>query len=220
MAHIVGMANTDCTDSGIGVIDEAQRTSSFPWSRRPSLTHYHVCMKHSFKCSCAINVTHTHTHIHQLHLPVFLFLTSVTAGTTVIFAYGDWREKKAMPGLPPSPTTGLRRRLAKQFTVVDVVEHNTTKLCCRCHSPTTEVKEYTRKRRDGTDVPKRGIRRCNSVQCGGLFWNRDLNAAINIRHNFIHAIMNNGQWHEKFKRPPPPPPPSLVAAQQLLSPGF
>jgi hypothetical protein len=50
-------------------------------------------------------------------------------------------------------------------------------------------------------VPKRGIRRCDSATCGGRRWNRDLNAAINIRANLMHAIDNGGRWHAKFKRP-------------------
>ncbi len=39
-----------------------------------------------------------------------------------------------------------------------------------------------------------GIRRCNSTICGGLRrWNRDHNAAINIRANLLHYL-NTGTW--------------------------
>ena len=63
-------------------------------------------------------------------------------------------------------------------------------------------KEVEEEEDDSTEememVPKRGIRRCNSVTCGGRRWNRDLNAAINIRANLMHAIDNGGKWHPKF----------------------
>ena len=137
-------------------------------------------------------------------------MTGVTADRKLVLAYGVWREWKAMPGLPPSPTTGLHKRLAKQYAAVDVEEYNTTKLCCRCHGETTYdddcKRTRTKTRKDGKtiekEVPKRGIRRCDSEKCKGLRWNRDLNAAINIRCNLLYAIQNSGQWHPKFRRPP------------------
>jgi hypothetical protein len=42
-----------------------------------------------------------------------------------------------------------------------------------------------------------GIRRCNSATCGGFRrWNRDHNAAINIRANLLHYL-NNGTWPQQ-----------------------
>ena len=43
-------------------------------------------------------------------------------------------------------------------------------------------------------VPLWGIRRCNSAICGGhRRWNRDHNAAINIRANLMHYA-ESGAW--------------------------
>ena len=43
-------------------------------------------------------------------------------------------------------------------------------------------------------VPLWGIRRCNSAICGGHHrWNRDHNAAINIRANLMHYA-ESGAW--------------------------
>ena len=50
--------------------------------------------------------------------------------------------------------------------------------------------------KDGKDewVSVWGIRRCNSATCGGFCrWNRDHNAAINIRANLLHYAAN-GAW--------------------------
>lgn len=54
----------------------------------------------------------------------------------------------------------------------------------------------------------RGIRRCNSAHCGGRRrWNRDHNAAINIRQNLLLS-MEHGTWYPRFS----PHPPSGAAA--------
>ncbi len=42
-------------------------------------------------------------------------------------------------------------------------------------------------------IPLWSIRRCNSATCEGRRWNRDHNAAINIRANLLHYL-NNGTW--------------------------
>jgi hypothetical protein len=44
------------------------------------------------------------------------------------------------------------------------------------------------------EVPVRGIRRCNRAQWGGhLRWNRDHNAAINIRQSLFHFWASGGR---------------------------
>jgi hypothetical protein len=57
-------------------------------------------------------------------------------------------------------------------------------------------KRLRKKKKDGKEewVPVWGIRRCNSATCGGLRrWNRDHNAAINIRVNLLHYF-ESGAW--------------------------
>ncbi len=44
-------------------------------------------------------------------------------------------------------------------------------------------------------IPLWGIRRCISA-CGGLRWNRDHNAAINIRNNLL-PYLERGTWPEE-----------------------
>jgi hypothetical protein len=128
-----------------------------------------------------------------------------TFGSDAVLAYGDWSSGYAMPGLAPTPTTGLRRRLAQKLHVVLVSEYRTSKTCSRCHGPAEADPTRTRLVKCRDDVvrsfPVRGIRRCNSDECGGrLRWDRDHNAAINIRANLLHAIHHDGRWHPSFAR--------------------
>jgi hypothetical protein len=43
-----------------------------------------------------------------------------------------WNRKTQMRGLIPSPTCGMRKALAKEFTVIDTPEPYTTKTCSKC----------------------------------------------------------------------------------------
>ena len=84
------------------------------------------------------------------------------------------------------------------LVVIDTPEDYSSKMCCRCGEEVVEDPRRKRKRthKDGkTDlVPVWGIRHCNSATCGGLRrWNRDHNAAINIRANLLHYL-EHGTW--------------------------
>ena len=63
--------------------------------------------------------------------------------------------------------------------------------------------DHKRTNRSGVEVCLRGIRRCNNEECGGpnahhrLLWNRDHNAAINIRNNLLHRLKHN-RWDPLF----------------------
>lgn len=123
-----------------------------------------------------------------------------TFGNDCVLAYGTWSTWHGMKGLPSSPTTGLRRRIAQRYWVVDTCEYRTTKTCSRCQKEVTadSTRKFTKK--DGEIVPLRSIRRCNNVNqtCEGfLRWNRDHNAAINIRANLLHWIQH-GKWDPSF----------------------
>jgi len=103
-----------------------------------------------------------------------------------------------MKGLESSPTSGFRKLLSKRVKVIDVPERNTTKTCSKCHGLLVPDKTRLSKTKQGKLVPCRGIRRCNNAIHGGLLrWNRDHNAAINIRSNLIHYI-NHNEWNPTF----------------------
>ena len=70
---------------------------------------------------------------------------------TQILAYGSWAQASSTftpKGIAPCIGIGLRRRLAKEFVVVDTPEHYTSKTCSRCHcecGPFVELEEMRRK---------------------------------------------------------------------------
>jgi len=125
-------------------------------------------------------------------------------GADCVLAYGTWTEKKQMRGLIPSQSSGMRKALAKHFTVVNTPEPNTTKTCSKCMEGEMKKCEerkypYWKKREENPDkmLDVRGLRRCNNVSCA-IYVHRDYNAAVNIRFNLLHMIQN-GDWHPKFK---------------------
>jgi hypothetical protein len=121
-----------------------------------------------------------------------------TFGRDAIIAYGSGSGFHALPGSPASPTVGLCARLAAKkhlgLRIVPTPEAYTTVTCSRCgdtlKTDPTRAKWIEKANRF---VPPRGIRRCHSATCQGLRWNRDLNAAINIRANLIWRL-EYGVW--------------------------
>jgi len=128
-----------------------------------------------------------------------------TFGADAVLAYGNGTGFHALPGIESTPTTGLKRRLAQRLEVHTVPEYKTSCTCSYCLGHVKGDRNRNKlitDRRTGLPkrVPVRGIRRCNSVQCGGhKLWNRDHNAAINIRRNLLHKIQH-GQWYPPFTR--------------------
>ena len=134
--------------------------------------------------------------------PAATATATATVQPKVIVAYGNGSGFHALRHSPPSPTTGLRRRFRAKahlgMVVIDTPEAYTSSRCCRCGEEVVEDPTRKRKcvRKDGKEewVSVWGIRRCNSATCGGFRrWNRDHNAAINIRANLLHYL-ERGTW--------------------------
>ena len=102
---------------------------------------------------------------------------------TQVLAYGSWARASSTftpKGIAPCIGIGLRRRLAKEFVVVDTPEHYTSKTCSRCHGecgPFVELEERRRKmkkekaqseeeRKKASRYTIRSIRRCQTAECG------------------------------------------------------
>ena len=142
-----------------------------------------------------------------------------TFGEDAVIAYGSAKGFHALRGLEASPTVGLRKRLeAKRrsleaarhglpsLTIITTPEHYTTKTCARCGERELGPSDnHKRTNRSGVEVCLRGIRRCNNEECGGsrdgihlpLLWDRDHNAAINIRSNLLYRL-EHGRWDARF----------------------
>lgn len=129
-----------------------------------------------------------------------------TFSSSAIIAYGAATGFHALPGSAPTPTEGLRKRLRiAGLRVIRTPEAYSSKLCCRCHKELTKCYVVRYKvDRDGhmyrhTYSP-RDLRYCQSCEDQlERFWNRDLNAAINIRNNLLYRLKSKDHsWNPIF----------------------
>jgi hypothetical protein len=106
-------------------------------------------------------------------------------GRQLVLCYGSWGAVAgphvANKGLPPCIGKGLMHKLSRHFVVAITPEAYTSQTCCRCHGPAGPFEEVERCFRKKV----RGLRRCQSEDCGLTPLNRDKNAAINIATNFL-----------------------------------
>ena len=97
----------------------------------------------------------------------------------VVIALGDADMRGNMRGLPPVMSTTWVKHLMRCTMVVMVNEFRTSKLCCGCHKVMHQQKNCFR------------VKRCINSDCSRGFWNRDVNAAINILNLFLWAVRGN-----------------------------
>ena len=97
----------------------------------------------------------------------------------VVIALGDADMRGNMRGLPPVMSTTWVKHLMRCTMVVMVNEFRTSKLCCGCHKVMHQQKNCFR------------VKRCLNSDCSRGFWNRDVNAAINILNLFLWAVRRN-----------------------------
>jgi len=113
----------------------------------------------------------------------------------IVLAYGNWSSNFQMKGCMPALGAGFKNMLAKHFTVINTPEAYTTKTCSRCEE--RNLKGWLkRENKNGVLRTVRGIRRCQNEKCGVIF-DRDYNAAINIKRNLQHFILY-GNWNPNF----------------------
>lgn len=98
----------------------------------------------------------------------------------VLVAYGN-AAMHAVKGTRPVVQKGLRQRLRNRCMFVDVDEFRTSKLCCACHGEMKGKMLATGKR-------SYKVRHCENGACHRTFWNRDVNASINILFKFLRFV--------------------------------
>ncbi|ETN12010.1 hypothetical protein PPTG_09665 [Phytophthora nicotianae INRA-310] len=110
-----------------------------------------------------------------------------------------------------SPVKGLKQALQKRAMVVSMDEFMTSKLCSQCHQTLSFVqylvatKFMKRKKRKGTVLIRNrpevqfekkkcyGVLRCDHEGCGACYWDRDVNAAINMLELLKSEILGLGR---------------------------
>jgi hypothetical protein len=90
-------------------------------------------------------------------------------------------------GYAPTPRKGLYKELQNWCTVRPAAEYNTTRRCARCVSVLAD-----------TQHPR--VLQCNDNICK-TWWNRDINAAINIRYVSVFRNDHDGQRPDPFIPP-------------------
>lgn len=101
-----------------------------------------------------------------------------------IVAYGAGGFSSTSPGHASAPIKGLYKALLlRGFKVLLVDEHRTSKVCSKCLNDLPNGKRWQ-------------VRICKSCR---IHWNRDMNAARNIRQVFIHIEQNKGERPIQFK---------------------
>ena len=108
----------------------------------------------------------------------------------VVIALGDADLRGNMRGLPPVMSTTWVKHLMRCTMVVMVNEFRTSKLCCGCHTEMHQQKNCFR------------VKRCLNSDCSRGFWNRDVNAAINILNLFLRAVHGNRNCSASSKSRP------------------
>ena len=98
----------------------------------------------------------------------------------VLVAYGNATFNNVR-GTQPVLQQGLRRKLRKRCLFVDIDEFRTSKLCCCCGQPMRGKVMRNNKR-------SYKVRHCESSACHRTYWNRDVNASINILFKLLRFV--------------------------------
>ena len=107
-----------------------------------------------------------------------------------LICWGDYNQSN-MRHQAPTIGVGLRKHFySKGLKVLLVNENNTSKTCSSCHGLVEKFKDTVSKKHKtlGNKIQVHGLLRCTTYNCvnksGTItfrYWNRDLNAALNIR---------------------------------------
>jgi hypothetical protein len=113
----------------------------------------------------------------------------------VAIIYGDWSNPKQMKHLMPSSNLGLKRLIEKKYKVLMIDEYCTSKLCSKCNKELTyykmskkDIEIYEKKHlKDKKELKSKTKHRllvcsgcCGSENKKSTFWNRDVNACLNM----------------------------------------
>ncbi|BDA45239.1 hypothetical protein COCOBI_07-0260 [Coccomyxa sp. Obi] len=137
------------------------------------------------------------SHVSKARAMDSMALRIAPRGVKTLVVYGAADFSHAMKGRAAVPYKRLKACVAalEDVTLVEVGECNTSRLCSRCHEELEGVRSEVMERER---IVKRGIHAVKVCRHCSTTWNRDLNAARNIRHVF-ERIRESGVRPEVFR---------------------
>ena len=117
----------------------------------------------------------------------------------IVIGYGDFSEKKQMRFKPPSKGNGIRKLFSRHgyTNVFEVDEFRTSILCSKCNLKMT--KPTMTKTINGIETAVGIYKLFNCTNCN-IFWNRDINACLNI-HDIVVSELYHSTRPPNLQRP-------------------
>ncbi|KAI3659908.1 hypothetical protein MP638_003408 [Amoeboaphelidium occidentale] len=107
-------------------------------------------------------------------------------GKKVFVAFGGGKFSSCSRGHAPIPKVGFYKALKQRNIPCRYVwEYNTSKICAKCFTVLPKGRKWL-------------LKICSKITCG-RYWNRDVNAAKNMKFVFTFMNNNNGENPEQFK---------------------
>jgi Putative transposase DNA-binding domain len=139
------------------------------------LTHYRVL--HEFFGQLRWRRLRWKTRIKKMEAYDILADQLTAGAASTVIAYGGGQFSHASRGSTPTPNKHLFVELKKRCRVRLTPEFRTSQVCSLCEGYLDDTRFYS-------------LKKCNDI-CLTL-WNRDVNAARNIRHVFVYRNRNGG----------------------------
>ena len=123
----------------------------------------------------------------------------------IVIAYGGWSLNKQMKHMIPSSNIGLRRKIEKKYKVFLIDEYCTSKLCSKCNKELIHYKMNYEKYKSTLKSSNKKHRLLVCSECGSsenkrsTFWNRDINACVNML-NLTNEWIKNKSRNKLFNR--------------------
>jgi hypothetical protein len=113
----------------------------------------------------------------------------------ILVGFGDWSQQDGfIRGQEKAPVKKIRRMMRERgIKVISIDEHRTSKCCSRCHEGEMENVSY------GEGEAKKRchqVVRCRNSELCGMVWQRDVNAARNIRSVMLNMIRGEERPHQ------------------------
>ncbi|KAI3662498.1 hypothetical protein MP638_003638 [Amoeboaphelidium occidentale] len=110
-------------------------------------------------------------------------------GKKVFVAFGGGKFSSCSRGHAPIPKVGFYKALKQRKIPCRYVwEYNTSKICAKCFTVLPKGRKWR-------------LKICSKITCG-RYWNRDVNAAKDMKFVFTFMNKNNGERPEQFKPKP------------------